>query len=107
MTNELNTNWKSLAPISFFYEDIFPSQAEKDSFSSRLQNTYFGGRYIGRGDTWENYTNLYTDRYYLSGIMESVKGHGGVVYPYILKYKSDLTYYTGFITGEFRIKRGN
>jgi hypothetical protein len=102
----INSDWNRLAPISFMYDDPVTTTASAPAISTKVKSFYFNTNRIGK-ESWENYTNIYTDRLYLAGIVATIKMHASMsqVYPYLFKFKGEYSY-TDMITGVYGMKYG-
>ncbi|CAL8075230.1 unnamed protein product [Orchesella dallaii] len=88
-----NSNWNKVAPISFLYDDNI-NQASKDTASSKIHMFYLSGKPIEPERMW-NYSNIYSDRLYKSGILDAVKMQSSMndkVFPYVMKFRGDFSY---------------
>jgi carboxylesterase type B len=78
-------------------DEITMSDEDRDMFSDKIRKFYFGQEVISK-ENRRNLTNLYTDRYFIHGVKETILLHAkkSPVYPYIFTFQGDFSFLSFF-----------
>nr|UYG55598.1 esterase 1 [Arma chinensis] len=86
----LNDNFARLAPLSLFYGN---SSSNPSEVTKKVREFYFNDGQITSGlDSWYNLTQVYTDSWFVIGIIDGANYHSGDVYFYYFDYIGEYTY---------------
>jgi hypothetical protein len=94
LTQQLDSDFETFAPITFNYKRLFDPQTLNE-ISRQVREFYFGSKPINRASL-TNLTNLYSDVNFVVGVWKFALEHATEqpVYPYVLSFEDAESSYS-------------
>lgn len=93
LRKDFNDNWLKIFPITFGYQELGFTSHQMNWISTQIKEFYFGDKEMGGEATFQNLTNLYSDRAFFHGIEKAISYHvkHNKVYAAILAHKGKFS----------------